>query len=317
MTQNELSKPLWGEKLVNADNLKNVIDEIGDHLLTGFKPLDDWDFYIFSREVMLLQGYSGDGKTTVALQLALSLVKHNPHIKVCFYSLEIGETDIKVKVASLESLQSIKSIYTKTCDAMKTNLQSYNFWNPCLNRFHTEYNLRNIKDILQNATDYGFNVIFIDYLTLLKWDDRTTSDNYNHHELIISAIKSWCEKNNTSAILLAQIRKPVGGGENAKITKFGNKGSGAFTYTADAIYGIDRFSDKEKTKLLERLQLKTWPTNLDGLFLTELKKRRYPSKYKKRAIFFDKKTCQIVEFKNQKMIFQHETEKEVKNENLL
>lgn len=109
---NENSK-LWGDKFVGNDELAKSVEQALHEkaLKTNFRPLDDRDFVFYPKELTLLAGYTGEGKTTITLQIALMVAQHNANARVGYLSLEISETENEVKILALQNHLSIKDIY--------------------------------------------------------------------------------------------------------------------------------------------------------------------------------------------------------------
>ncbi|MCI4626846.1 MAG: DnaB helicase C-terminal domain-containing protein [Candidatus Magnetoovum sp. WYHC-5] len=106
------------------DEWNDFIDEIGskDKEFAGFKTgLEDLDKALNGLQgLIVLGGLPGVGKTTLALQMALSvLLKHNT--PMIYYTLDTEKTEIMVKLLSHLSKIPYQIFKTKNMDALDTN----------------------------------------------------------------------------------------------------------------------------------------------------------------------------------------------------
>jgi len=163
---------------------------------------------------MGIGGPAGGGKTSLALQLAQNMSESGME-DVVYVPLEMDEDEtmerilankagvklsrIKQKKTSESEDQRIVKAYKKHVKTLKKNKVRFTIYAP-------EEDVT-IDEVLLLLKPYGYRVIIIDYLTLLKGTDGDDASEKQWQKIgqIGRRCKIWAKANNAIVILVAQV----------------------------------------------------------------------------------------------------------------
>lgn len=191
--------------------MKDILYGERDQVIpTGFRVFDDENGGIPLTAMMVIASNSGGGKSAMAQQLMLNMT--NAGYDVALVPLEMNERDTMYRtLANLAEVPVNKlSRRSLTKNEKKHVQRTFDKFNKKLKKLKTKYSIfapeedMTIEEILFLLKPYKYNVIIIDYVSLLK----TQGDGVNDwQELggIARAAKVFARSNNTAVILLAQL----------------------------------------------------------------------------------------------------------------
>jgi len=180
---------------------------------TGFKNFDSVNRGIFMGSLMLLGGTTGGGKTAVALKLADNFADQGA--SVGFVSLEMSEEEVLLRQMSRYSGISM----TKMIDPENnmTDAEKKRAYKAVIERgkklkkkgVSVDVHVPSgdggvgITDLLMSLKPYGYDVIFIDYIGLLK--DADDDEQWKKLGQVARAAKVFAQANKCIIVLLAQV----------------------------------------------------------------------------------------------------------------
>ncbi len=189
--------------ILYGDNNKNYIP-------TGIQTFDRQNRGIFRGSLFTIAATTGGGKTTLALQLQHNFASFGA--KVCLVSLEMNETEIArrnlanwsgVNLSELlkgrdmrpEFKQKVQESYKARVVEMKTKGSRESVYVPDEDV--------GIEEIMFTLKPYNYDVVIIDYISLLKGADG--DDQWRRLGAIARFAKIYANNTNTIVVLLAQL----------------------------------------------------------------------------------------------------------------
>jgi len=213
-----------------------------DHLITGLKP----------GEMFVLAARPSIGKTSFALNMISNIAVDKPERSVGFFSLEMTAEQLSRRLLCTESgysesdfrdgnvtnINKVTAAATRLC---KSNI--YIDPTPALRIRELRSKARRMKSL------YSIQVIFIDYLQLMKAEVR--SDNRQEEvSAISSGIKALAKELNIPIVVLAQLNREVEKTQGTpKLSHL--RESGAIEQDADIVAFLHRERDTQKDNSLE------------------------------------------------------------------
>lgn len=242
-----------------------------EYVTFGMEAVDDGSFVELG-DVVMIGGYPSDGKTALALMMAYHMAAK---YKVGFFSLETGKRKVRDRmvshVAQISSrdikLRSLSeddwsALAAKSADMVKRDLTVL----PASGMTPTE---------IQAASQaYGFQVIFIDYVQLVKPESDRRANRQEQMAGVSMALHTFAQSTDTLVVELAQLtRQERGGWREPDMHDL--KESGQFEQDADMIFLLfrpdphDDELDQEKNRILKVAKNKEykrgrWPLYFDG-----------------------------------------------------
>ena len=189
--------------ILYEDNSKTFIP-------TGFKTFDTVNRGIFRSSLFTIAATSGGGKTALALQL-----QHNfssAGAKTCLVSLEMNEVEMMRRNLSnwadvdmsemIKGSEMIPQYKKKVIDAYKAKVMELKNKGTRQSIYTPDEDVR-IEDIMLTIRPYNYDVVIIDYISLLKGVDD--EDQWKKLSSIARYGKVYANSTNSIVILLAQL----------------------------------------------------------------------------------------------------------------
>jgi replicative DNA helicase len=182
------------------------------------------------KELLVVGGRTSQGKSTLALQIALDCAKAG--LQTYYFSLEMSE----------EAL--VERIFCRVCNVVNTELLSeHSSYTKLAEKFYKDfldlplvvtYNIGVTKDDLEAAIEDlpKADVVIVDYLQAIRkmdFDKMTTVNNY------ILEFRRMAVEKNFAAVLVSQINRGAMDNETKKPQMWQLKGSGTIEEHADAV----------------------------------------------------------------------------------
>lgn len=195
----------------SAGIVKRILNGDKPNLVpTGFKAFDEKNGGIAYGSLFVLGGSTGGGKTSLALQIAQNMAKLGRE-SVAYVPLEMNEDETMERLTANISKTPLSKIKQKKCtdEEKKKIVKSYKAFMDDLKEddlrltIFAPYEDITYDEALLMLKPYGFKVIIIDYISLLK--NVGGDDAWQKLGDVARACKVWAKNNNTIVILLAQV----------------------------------------------------------------------------------------------------------------
>lgn len=241
----------------NRKNLVHVKDVLGDvldaiearrdgHLSqygisTGFRKLDHYTCGFRPGELIIVAARPAMGKTSFALDLALSAVKQGP---VAFFSLEMGSEQLgqrllaKKAVINLRCLRSgqLEDYQIKTVVSALGDLSDYSLYiddDPAVTPGQIRFRVRELS--VKSKAPVG--LVIVDYLQIVspgrKFDSREREISCISREL-----KELSKTLNAPVVVLSQLNRELERRQDKRPTLADLRESGAIEQDADCVIGL-------------------------------------------------------------------------------
>lgn len=230
-------KTFTGQIVDTMEEIQDDYNNRGDiKLYTGIIPLDQLILGFHKKEYTIIGARPSVGKTTLALQFAYNIAKRGG--KVMYVSLEMGASQLIKKLIS-----------------MITNINGYIFRAGTLEEAHWDkiaqatselselklvipddtYNLQDlVSKIKKEYNANGLDIVFIDYLQLLKSRNKTQSREQEVAE-ISRTLKLLSLQLNIPVVALCQLNRLSASGNNEP-TMAELRESGSLEQDADNVF---------------------------------------------------------------------------------
>lgn len=222
---------------------------------TGLPSLDKLIDGFEKGELITLGGYSGGGKTTLALNIAANVAKEGR--KVLFFSLEMTKTEMhKRLVCSSTRLHNFADMTPEEFNRLIMASKSLEHDLPLEFIDDSDTTIEKISAICAGAKDAA--LVIIDHLHILK-SDKQFKDQYALLTYLTRRIKIMAQDLNIPVLLLSQMNRANAAREIKEPTMSDLRGSGSieqdsnlviFVYTAENLLKFQE--PKEGTKKHEK-----------------------------------------------------------------
>lgn len=229
------------------------------HLGSGFELLDNC-VYIDRGDFIIIGGRPSAGKTAFTLQMMLHMAEEH---KVGYFSLETSPAKIYERLISNYAWTSFTKI--------KTNRLDDTDWASVMGSYDTFQKLGfdvipaagwSVEQIKSFSQISGYEIIFIDYLTLISADGKDDTERATH---ISKDLHILAQQNGITVVALSQLKR-TGSGE---LTLECLRQSGQIEQDADAVILLnydDKTPDVREVKIAKNKDGKVGggPAHFDG-----------------------------------------------------
>ena len=185
-------------------NLKN-----GSNIIPfGLQQLDYPAGGMTRKEVTVLGGRPGHGKTTLAINIVRSLIAQG--YKVMLFNREMSNEEVMKKIIVMES----KDIEYTTIRKSELNEEQLKEIEVLITHIDEKYknlimydNIRKLSEAMLEISRYKPDVVVDDYIQLVQVDD--IDERRFQIESIMHEYKWICKKENCSAILVSQLNREI------------------------------------------------------------------------------------------------------------
>ena len=243
-----------------------------EYVSFGMASVDEGSFAELG-DVVMIGGYPSDGKTALALMMAYHMAAR---YKVGFFSLETGKRKVRDRMVSHVAQISSRDIKlrklsdedwaalaAKSSDMAKRDLTVL------------QASGMTATDIQATSQAYGFQVIFIDYVQLVKPEAERRANRQEQMAGVSMALHTFAQSTGTLVVELAQLTRQDRSGGWREPDMHDLKESGQFEQDADMIFLLFRPNpnddelDQEKNRILKVAKNKEykrgrWPLYFDG-----------------------------------------------------
>jgi len=178
---------------------------------TGFDGFDSINKGIFTGSCVLIGATSGGGKTATSLQMAINMARWGA--RVCYVSLEMSSEEMETRLASNLSKISLNKLISPRD---RLDLEEKRTIMRKAREFHEQLAHRNalltihapeedigIEELMFSVKPYGFDVVFVDYINLLR--DMDGDMQWQRLSAGARFVKRFAAKNKCIVVLLVQL----------------------------------------------------------------------------------------------------------------
>ncbi len=209
-----LPKISIGDSTRESDALVKAIltGKDDDVIPTGIKAFDDINRGFFKGSLVILAGNTGAGKSTLAGQLAFNMASTG--IRVCIYSLEMTQREEMQRTMARASGVSMTKIINPRKMTREEKVRVYKAMKKLRRKFRKAGGIvtfvtpdrdLTIEEALYSLGPYDYDVIIVDYITLLK--DLGGEDQAKALGSAARFAKVFAKNKHCLVILLAQLNE--------------------------------------------------------------------------------------------------------------
>lgn len=232
----------------------DVLNEIEDSfnkegisgLATGFPALDRIADGLQKTDMVVIAARPSMGKTALAMTMAVHQAI-DLDAAVGVFSLEMSANQLVKRCLSVDSRVSVRALRDgdlKDRDFQQLSLSASRVGNSKIYIEESEMNMLKIRSLArQGVAQYGWQVIYIDYIQLLNWSADSGKFNNRNEEMtkISNSIKAMAKELNIPVVVLCQLNRDAEkGGGQPQLSHL--KDCGAIEQDADCVGFI--YSDK-------------------------------------------------------------------------
>ena len=205
-------KDLQPSKRKEIDDILNStlsnLKDGGNIIPFGMQQLDYPAGGMTRKEVTVLGGRPGHGKTTLSINIVRSLI--NQGFKVMLFNREMSNEEVMKKIIIMESkdIEYSKVRKNELTDEEITKIELLN------EKIKEKYknlimydNIRKLSEAMLEISRYKPDVVLDDYIQLIQVDD--IEERRFQIEAIMHEYKWICKKENCSAILVSQLNREI------------------------------------------------------------------------------------------------------------
>ena len=198
-------------------DISEIVNETIDTLKTGkniikfgYAPLDNIAGGMTRKEITVIGGRPGHGKTTLTTNLTISLLKQG--YKVMLFNREMSNTEMMKKFFVMESdglsyqdlrVGDIEKGRIETIELMADDIKEQ------LKNLIMYDDIRTLDDAIREIQREKPDVVIDDYIQLIKVANKKGKDRRFEIEDILTEYKWVCKKENCSAILVSQLNREI------------------------------------------------------------------------------------------------------------
>ncbi|QDP47542.1 MAG: putative ATP-dependent helicase [Prokaryotic dsDNA virus sp.] len=235
-----------------------LTEELAEAFRPGLKtgtPLDR-RMPITPGRMYVVGGRPGDGKTTITLQVALHILRHNPEAVIMFATCEMTEAELALKaLCCLEGRDFIGPLRSGQPGAMQDVIMGANTQAPILERLLIKPT-RSIDDVCADShrlsRSHNLQCVVVDYLSAFSAPAGTRAEN---RTLEVGAVSRECKAlaQRLGCVVLAASQLNRAAKASIKPQAHHLRDSGCIEQDSDAIlllYRPDHDDDEGKAQLL-------------------------------------------------------------------
>ena len=194
---------------VLVDEMKSVVEEDSNLIPFNLAHLDMFAGGMTRKEITVLGGRPGHGKTTLVINMIRGLISQG--YKVILFNREMSNTEMLKKMAVMESvslkygdirrneLSDIdKKEFNTIADKMKNDYQNLIMYD----------NVRTLSDCLREIAKHKPDVVIDDYIQLIDVQGVKEGRRFEI-EKIMQEYKWICKQEDCSAILVSQLNREI------------------------------------------------------------------------------------------------------------
>tara|TARA_R110000824_G_scaffold65022_1_gene169694 strand:- start:10368 stop:11759 length:1392 start_codon:yes stop_codon:yes gene_type:complete len=176
----------------------------------GYPQLDNIAGGMTRKEVTVIGGRPGHGKTTLSINIVNSLLKQGYRVMV--FNREMSNVEMIKKFMIMES-RDLKYEDLRVGDIKEGRMQSIEMMADSLKEKLKNLimydDIRTLDDAIREIQREKPDVVVDDYIQLIKVDNKRNKDRRFEIEDILTEYKWICKKENCAAILISQLNREI------------------------------------------------------------------------------------------------------------
>ena len=205
-------KDLQPSKRKEIDDILNStlsnLKDGGNIIPFGMQQLDYPAGGMTRKEVTVLGGRPGHGKTTLSINIVRSLI--NQGFKVMLFNREMSNEEVMKKIIIMES-KDIEYSKVRKNELTNEEITKIELLNEKIKEKYKNLimydNIRKLSEAMLEISRYKPDVVLDDYIQLIQVDD--IEERRFQIEAIMHEYKWICKKENCSAILVSQLNREI------------------------------------------------------------------------------------------------------------
>ena len=197
--------------------INSVINETIDTLKTGkniikfgYPALDNIAGGMTRKEITVIGGRPGHGKTTLTINIIYSLLKQG--YRVMMFNREMSNIEVIKKFMIMESKDLLYE-HLRTGDIEEGRIQVIEMMADSLKNTLSNLimydDIKNLNDAMREIQREKPDIVVDDYIQLIKTDGRNNKDRRFEIEDILIEYKWVCKKEDCAAILVSQLNREI------------------------------------------------------------------------------------------------------------
>jgi replicative DNA helicase len=192
-----------------VDEMKSVVEEDSNLIPFNLAHLDMFAGGMTRKEITVLGGRPGHGKTTLVINMIRGLISQG--YKVILFNREMSNTEMLKKMAVMES-NGLKYGDIRRNDLSQTSKKEFD---SIADRMKKEYknlimydNVRTLSDCLREISKHKPDVVIDDYIQLIDVQGVKEGRRFEI-EKIMQEYKWICKQEDCSSILVSQLNREI------------------------------------------------------------------------------------------------------------
>ena len=192
-----------------VEEMKSVVKEDSNLIPFNLAHLDMFAGGMTRKEITVLGGRPGHGKTTLVINMVKGLVKQG--YRVMLFNREMSNTEMLKKMVVMES-SSLEYGNIRRNDLSETNKKEFESTSNKIKKDYGSFmmydNIRGLSECLREISRYKPDVIIDDYIQLIDVNGVREGRRFEI-EKIMQEYKWICKEEDCSAILVSQLNREI------------------------------------------------------------------------------------------------------------
>ena len=194
---------------VLVEEMKATVEEDTNLIPFNLGHLDTFAGGMTRKEITVLGGRPGHGKTTLVINIIKGLVEQG--YRVMLFNREMSNTEMLKKMVVMES-HSLKYGDIRRNDLSDINKEEFELVSERIKSEYGEFlmydNVRSLDDCLREIAKHKPDVVIDDYIQLIQVDGVKEGRRFEI-EKIMQEYKWICKQENCSSILVSQLNREI------------------------------------------------------------------------------------------------------------
>ena len=194
---------------VLVDEMKATVEEDSNLIPFNLGHLDTFAGGMTRKEITVLGGRPGHGKTTLVINIVKGLIDQG--YRVMLFNREMSNTEMLKKMVVMES-KALKYGDIRRNDLSETNKDEFELVSDVMKNNYKDFlmydNVRTLNDCLREIAKHKPDVVIDDYIQLIDVEGIKEGRRFEI-EKIMQEYKWICKQEDCSAILVSQLNREI------------------------------------------------------------------------------------------------------------
>ena len=194
---------------VLIEEMKSTVEEDSNLIPFNLGHLDTFAGGMTRKELTVLGGRPGHGKTTLVINIVKGLIEQG--YRVMLFNREMSNTEMLKKMVVMDS-NSLKYGDIRRNDLSESNKGEFELVSDKIKGNYQEFymydNVRNLDDCLREIAKHKPDIVIDDYIQLIEVPGIKEGRRFEI-EKIMQEYKWICKQENCSAILVSQLNREI------------------------------------------------------------------------------------------------------------